>query len=137
MEAPRGCFVFRMLAAFRVPLPPLPRRRSTSAASCRIRSFVTPRAFAVARAEGYGVSILAFFTNPNYAAVEALVNSPRPRGHLPWIHPIEELRPPIARPRPGMLAQHALVDVGAPARRVGEPDVSIADHRRARDERPL
>src|SRR5437899_5545710 len=61
----------------------------------------------------------------------------RPRGHLPRIHPVEELRPAVARSGPGMLAQHALVDVGAPARRVGEPDVSVADHRRARDERAL
>ena len=45
-----------------------------------MRSFVTPRAFAVERVVGYGVSILTFFTDPRYAAIDGLVNSPRPRG---------------------------------------------------------
>jgi len=62
---------------------------------------------------------------------------PRPRGHLPRIHPIEELRPAVARPRPRVLAQHALVDGRRPARRVSQPDVAVADHRRARNERPF
>jgi hypothetical protein len=44
-----------------------------------MRSFVTPSAFAVERGEGYGVSILAFFTDPRYAAPKGLVNSTRPR----------------------------------------------------------
>ncbi len=80
MEWPRGGFGFRILAALRAPLPPLPSKRSRSAASCRMRSFVTPRAFAVERVVGYGVSILTFFTDPRYAAIDGLVNSPRPRG---------------------------------------------------------
>src|SRR5262245_32279336 len=80
MEWPRGGFGFRILAAVRFFVRPVPSRSSRSAASCRMRSFVTPSALAVARREGYGVSILTFFTDPTYAAAERLVNSPG--GHL-------------------------------------------------------
>src|SRR5262245_56596635 len=62
---------------------------------------------------------------------------PRTRRHLPGIHPVKELLPTGPRPRPGMLAQHALVDVRPPARRVGQPDVAVANDRLLGDERAL
>src|SRR5258705_1977640 len=60
-----------------------------------------------------------------------------PRRHLSWVHTIEQRRALVARSWPGVLLQHALVDIRAPARRVGEPDVAVADHRRLGDERFL
>src|SRR5262249_25396972 len=127
----------RMLAALRSVLRRSPSTLARSAASFRIRLLGTPSALAVASREGYGVSILAFFTAPRYAAPKGLVNSPRPRRHLSRIHPVQELRRAVARPRPGVLPQFALVDVGPPARRVAEPDVAIADRRLLGDEGAL
>src|SRR5262245_19070868 len=63
--------------------------------------------------------------------------SPRPRGHLPGVHAVEELAAAVIGTWPGVLAQHALVDVRAPSGGVGEPDRAVADHRRLRDERAL
>src|SRR5262249_2518799 len=136
IECPRTLGL-RMLAALRSVLRRSPSSRSRSAASCCIRLLGTPSALAVASREGYGVSMPASLTSRRSAAPEGLVNSPRPRRHLSRIHPVEELRRAVARPRPGVLPQHALVDVGPPARRVAEPDVAIEDRRLLGDEGAL
>src|SRR6267378_3413624 len=91
------------------------------------------------------VVIVCPFASSVFTPVEACSTAFGPgRASLPWarrhlsgVHAVEEPGTAVAGARPRVLAQHALVDVSAPAGRVREPDMTVADDRRPGDQRTL